>query len=149
MCIRDRSTSLTPVKGQSLADGVWYWRVAFVDANNKVGPYSPVQSFTKEYPTPTLSWPEQDQIIDAAPTFAWEPIDGAAYYKLDYANNSSYNGATSITTDQASTTPTKAMAHTNYFWRVQMFDADRNPGALVEGKFLLGYLNYLPTVEGP
>ena len=42
--------------------------------------------------------------------------------------------------------PAKAMARTTYFWRVQMFDADRNPGALAEGRFLLGYLSYLPSV---
>ena len=32
------ATSYTPLKGQSLADGTWYWRVAILDANGSPGP---------------------------------------------------------------------------------------------------------------
>ena len=74
---------------------------------------------------------------------------GAAFTAVGIVGCFADNGATSITTDQTSTTPTKAMAHTNYFWRVQMFDADRNPGPLVEGRFIAGFNIYLPTVVAP
>lgn len=33
-----------------------------------------------------------------------------------------------------------------YFWRVQMFDADRNPGALIEGRFNLRFRIFLPML---
>ncbi|MBP7963380.1 MAG: hypothetical protein KBG20_12555 [Caldilineaceae bacterium] len=141
-----QATSFAPIKGQNLTDGVWYWRVALVDGNNKTGPYSAPQGFTKEYPLPTLIWPPQDMTVGPIPTLAWEPIDGAAYYKLEYADNSSYNKSTIITTDLTHYTPTKAMSDGVYFWRVQMFDADRNPGALIEGRFNLRFRIFLPML---
>jgi hypothetical protein len=30
-----------------------------------------------------------------------------------------------------------------------MYDFDRNPGSLIEGRFGLGFSLYLPTVAGP
>jgi len=141
-----QSTSFSPIKGQTLTDGVWYWRVALVDGNNKIGPYSPPVRFTKEYPLPAPIWPPQDTTVGPLPTFAWEPIDGAAYYKIEYADNSSYNKSTTITTDLTRVTPTKALPYNIYFWRVQMFDADRNPGSLIEGRFQFGYRLYVPML---
>ena len=141
-----QATSFAPIKGQNLTDGVWYWRVALVDGNNKTGPYSAPHGFPKEYPLPTLIWPPQDMTVGPIPTLAWEPIDGAAYYKLEYADNSSYNKSTIITTDLTHYTPTKAMSDGVYFWRVQMFDADRNPGALIEGRFNLRFRIFLPML---
>ena len=50
------STSYTLDKGESLADGTWYWRVAVLqDASSKLGAYSPAQRFYKEYRSPILS----------------------------------------------------------------------------------------------
>ncbi len=141
-----QSTSFSPSKGQNLADGVWYWRVALVDGNGKIGPYSPPQQFTKEYPLPNPTWPPQNMTVGSLPTFAWAAIDGAAYYKFEYADNSSYNKSTTITTDLTRVTPTKALPDNTYYWRVQMFDADRNPGSLIEGRFQLGFRLYLPTL---
>ncbi len=136
-----QSTAFSPVKGQNLPNGVWYWRVALVDGNNKIGPYSPALGFTTGYTLPTLLWPPQDAVIDTLPTFAWEPIDGAAKYKIEYANNSSFNGSTTVTTDLTRFTPTKALPYSTYFWRIQMIDADGNPGPLAGQKFYY----YLPA----
>ncbi len=141
-----QSTTFSPAKGKSLSDGVWYWRVALVDGSNKTGPYSAPQEFTKEYPLPILTWPIQGGTVGPIPTFAWEPTVGAAYYKLEYADNSSYNKSTTVTTDLTRYTPTKSMSDGTYFWRVQMFDADRNPGALIEGSFRLRFRIYLPML---
>jgi hypothetical protein len=145
--VTTQATSLTPTAGQSLADGVWYWRVALLDANNRVGPYSPVQSFTKEYPLPQLLWPGAGDLVDTAPTFRWAPALGAAYYRLQYADNSNYNGVTTVTTDLTEHTPAKRMATKTYYWRVQMYDVDRNPGPLIEGEFVIGSRIYLPIIE--
>ena len=143
MCIRDSS------KGQNLADGVWYWRVALVDANSKIGPYSPAQSFTKEYPLPQLLSPVQNGFVGEGPTFVWAATGGAAYYKLQYANNSNYNSSTTVTTDLPQHTPVKLLDTNTYFWRVQMYDVDRNPGALIEGRFTVAHLVYLPAIMSP
>ena len=142
-----QSTSYTPPKGKSLADGVWYWRVAFVDGAGKLHPFSPVQSFTKEYPLPTLIGPGQGENTGAAPTFTWTPIDGAAAYKLEYADNSSYNKSTAVTTELTNYVPTRAMPNSPYFWRVQMIDADRNSGPLIEGRFVVGHKVFLPAIQ--
>jgi hypothetical protein len=144
--VTTQATSFAPVAGQNLADGVWYWRVAFVDANNKVGPYSPVQSFTKEYPLPQLQWPMQGGVLTGAPTFRWAATEGAAYYWLEYADNSNYNSSTKVTTDLTEHTPVKKLNTTTYYWRVKMYDADRNPGPLIEGRFDLRNLVFLPVV---
>lgn len=141
-----QTTSLTPIKGKTLSDGVWYWRVALVDGNNKTGPYSPAQQFTKEYPLPSLIGPPQETSTGQQPTFAWQPIPGAAYYKIEYANNSSYDKSTTITTDLTRVMPTKALTYDNYYWRVQMFDADNNAGSLIQGRFSVGYRIYLPGI---
>ena len=141
------STSYTPPKTKTLANGVWYWRVSFVDANSRVHPLSPTRSFTETYPLPTLIRPTQGENTGEAPIFTWAPVDGAAYYKLEYADNSSYNKSTSVTTDATTNVPTKALTGSPYFWRVQMFDADKNPGPLVDGRFIGGYSVYLPLAS--
>jgi hypothetical protein len=141
-----QATSFTPAKGQSLKDGTWYWRVALVDANGRIGPYSPTRRFVKEYPLPEPLSPPQNTTADATPVFEWAPIHGAAYYRIEYADNPNFSRSTSVNTDLTRYRPTKALANTNYAWRVQMFDADRNPGPVIEGRFSLGHLLYLPTV---
>ncbi|HHY55650.1 MAG TPA: hypothetical protein GYA08_09455 [Chloroflexi bacterium] len=147
--VTTESTSYTPPKTKTLADGVWYWRVAFVDANNRLHPYSPTRSFTKTYPLPTLLRPAQGENTGEAPVFTWAPVTGAASYKIEYADNSNYNKSTVVTTDVTTYVPTKAMTSSPYYWRVQMFDADNNPGPLVEGRFTAGFNVFLPTVAAP
>lgn len=142
-----QSTSYTPPKGKTLTDGVWYWRVAFIDGAGKLHPFSPAQSFTKEYPLPVLLGPAQGENTGVAPIFTWAPIHGAASYKLEYADNSSYNKSTVVTTDLTSHVPTKTMSNSPYFWRVQMIDADKNPGPLIEGRFVVGYKLFLPAIQ--
>lgn len=127
--------ALTPIKGKSLADGLWYWRVALVDANGKLGPYSSAFRFTKNYPAPQIIAPAQEEVVEQLPLFAWEAAPGAAYYKLQYADNSSFSNATTVSTDLTRFTPTKLTAYSTYYWRVQMVDADNNVGPLTTAKF--------------
>jgi PKD repeat protein len=129
------STSFTPIKGQNLGDKVWHWRVALLDANGNIGPYSPTQSFTKQYPPPMIISSPDATIAERAPLFSWTPVDGAAYYRVEYANNGNYNQSTSVTTDLPRYTPVKALPFNNYYWRVQIFDADNNPGPVDTGQF--------------
>ena len=96
-----------------------------------------------------MLWPEQDSIIGAVPTFAWAATSGAAYYKLQYADNSNYNSSTTVTTDLIEHTPVKTLNTTTYYWRVQLYDVDRNPGSLIEGRFVLRKFVFLPVVASP
>ena len=130
--IDTQATAYTPVIGKNLADGTWYWRVALVDSNGRLGPYSPVQSFTKQYLPPTLVAAPGSS---GAPVFTWTPIDGAAYYKLEYADNANYNNSTAVSTDLTRYVPVKALPFSNYYWRVQIVDADGAAGPMDNGQF--------------
>lgn len=141
------STSYSLVYRQSLADGTWYWRVAVIDANKQVWTYSPVQQFYKEYLPPTPRQPAQGSASPGVPSFRWDPLDGAAYYKIEIANNPNFSQPISASTDHTAYTPTGKLANSEYYWRVQMVDKDRNPGPFVLGRVTIGAGNlYLPMV---
>jgi len=144
--ITTAATSFTPAKTQSLADGAWYWRVAALDANGNPGLYGPAMRFYKEYDRPVLLAPSQGGTTTGIPTFEWAPLDGAAYYQIQYANNALFNSPTTITTDNASYTPTAKFAMANCYWRVRIYDADGNPGPWEQRAVQLGSWVYLPQV---
>ncbi len=129
------ATSYTPVTGQSLTDGTWYWRVAMIDANNHLGAYGPRQQFYKEYLRPQLLQPQQGSADLANLYFAWTPLDGAATYKLETADNDTFNRSKAIVTGNTRYTPTfKLTAGAALYWRVQMLDADNKPGPFEDGR---------------
>jgi len=51
-----------------------------------------------------------------------------------------------VQTDLTVYAPVKKLSNATYFWRVQMFDADKNPGPLIEGRLFVGHRVYLPVV---
>ena len=140
------ATSYTPAKSQSLADGTWHWRLALLDANGNLGAFGPTQRFYKEYGLPTLKAPPQGGSVTGVPTFEWAPVDGAAYYQIQYDDNALFNSPTAITTDNARYTPTAKLSMTNYYWRVRIYDADGNPGPFEVGRVRVGNTVYLPVI---
>mgnify|MGYP005835586671 CR=1 FL=1 len=142
------ATSFTPPKTQGLADGTWYWRVAIKDGNGWVGPYSPPLQFYKEYRPPVLLSPAQGSRSVGIPTFAWEPLAGAAYYEIEVANNPLFNSpVVSVRTDNARYTPVQRLEDGVYYWRVRMFDADSKPGPFGLGLVNIGqHKTYLPFI---
>jgi hypothetical protein len=140
------STSYTPDKGKSLADGTWYWHISALDAKNRPGAYSPTQRFYKEYRTPTLLSPAQGGTTSSSPVFEWAPLAGAAYYRIQIANNELFNGATSVTTDATRYTPTAQLGKGAQFWRVQMIDADGRAGPYELGRVRIGGEVRLPMI---
>jgi hypothetical protein len=141
------STSYSPVKGQALDDGTWYVRVAVIDAWNRAGSYGAARRFYKEYPAPTLLSPLQGSSVPGAPSFEWAPLSGAAYYRIQIANNELFNGATTATTDATRFTPLTALSFGSYYWRVQMVDADGKPGPYRTGRVAVGFRGYLPVAS--
>ncbi len=142
-----QSTSYTPPARKNLADGSWFWRVALVDATGKDGPFSAARAFTRSYTLPVVTAPQASARTSYAPMLAWQPIDGAAYYKVDYGTNDTFQGATSVLTDNTSYTPTAAMKAAQYYWRVQMFDDDGRPGPIARAEFIVGWTVSLPIVK--
>jgi len=119
----------TPTEGYN--DGPYQWRVAMIDGESKVGLFSDPAGFSKTYPRPPLLAPGAGEILPATPTFAWQPLDGAARYKVEVSTVLNF-GTTydSVTTDTVRWTPTKAYsAGVTYYWRVTMIDKDGRPGS--------------------
>jgi hypothetical protein len=140
------SSSYDPRKGQSLADGSHYWRVAVVDASLVAGTFSPAQRFYKQYPAPELLSPAQNARASGIPSFEWSPLPGAASYRVQTADNEHFNAAATVTTDATRYTPLTKIGHGHCYWRVQMLDADNNPGPYSAGYVYLGVFQYLPAI---
>ena len=140
------ATSYTVKKTQSLTDGTWHWRVAILDANGKPGAFGPTQRVYKEYLPPALIAPPQGSRTSSIPSFEWAPMAGAAYYKMQIADNDLFNNATTVTTDNSRYTPLVKLPRGTHYWRVQMIDADNNPGPFVVGRVQIVSITYLPLL---
>jgi hypothetical protein len=154
--VETEATSFTPAKGQSLADGTWFWRVAIIDGGGKVGPYSEAATFYKEYLRPDPLSPVQGSSETQSITFEWTPLDGAAYYKLEIDDNEAFDSPIRVTTDNTRYTHTDKFAPGEYYWRVQMVDKDNKPGPTIPGRFTQGPdtghdgpVLFMPFVQAP
>ena len=117
----------TPIKGYD--DGNYYWRVAMIDGNGKLGNYSSFATLTKQYPTTSLNEPVSGSTINATPTFAWTPVNGAAKYRLQVSTAANFSTTyDSVDTNNTTFTPTKKYANNTYYWRVAIIDADNKVG---------------------
>lgn len=128
------STAYSPLEGEEFSDGNWYWKVAVLDKNGIEGAYSPIQSFYKEYLTPTMLPSTEVDPGTGMPIFQWLPIPGAAKYKLWIDNNPAFSSPTLVETTNATYVPTnnEGGAKTIY-WRVWMVDADGMQGPKADG----------------
>ncbi|MEZ4834868.1 MAG: hypothetical protein R2873_23265 [Caldilineaceae bacterium] len=144
------TNAYTLAKGESIGDGTWYWRVAIIDADGKTGTYSPVQQFYKEYMPPNLISPVQGDSFNSAPNFVWAEQPGAAYYQIQIDDDpqfTSLNVAKSV--DTTNYTPVERLSEKEYYWRVRIYDKDRNSGPFEVGRVTIneGANNvYLPAV---
>ncbi len=137
----------TPTKGYD--DGDYYWRVAMIDGDGKLGEYSPYQTFTKQYPVTTLVSPITGSTISSTPTFVWTPVDGAAAYRLEVSLYPTFSPTyDAVTTNNTRFTPTKIYPDGTYYWRVAIIDADNRMGPFNNATIILTeypYKIYLPS----
>jgi hypothetical protein len=137
-------TSYTPTSAGSFSDGLWYWRVKV----NLVGaPYSLVWSFWREWASadnyPVLTSPSDGATVTFfdPPTFSWEPVVGAAKYRLEIASN--FDFTTIVKTYEVLPTthqPLTKLTNGGYFWRVIPLDPTNRLGAASEVRsFTMGY----------
>lgn len=127
----------TPIKGYD--DGQYYWRVAVIDGQSRLGNYSAAATFTKQYPITTLVSPTSGANLDTTPTFIWTPVNGAARYKFEASENPTFTPLyDSTTTDNTRWTPTKVYAGgKTYYWRVAIVDNDGKVGPFVDATIIL------------
>jgi hypothetical protein len=118
----------TPTKGYD--DGGFYWRVAALDGEGKLGSYSAAVEFTKQYPAPILLSPAHGIPSATTPTFTWTPVTGAASYKLEISLVLTFSPLyDSATTNNTGFTPAKKYETEKiYYWRVAMLDKDKKAG---------------------
>lgn len=144
--VETTATSYTPVKGQSLADGTWYWRVTVIDGSNRLGANSQSGSFYKEYLPPPLIAPAQGGVLSGEVQFIWSSIPGAAAYEIEVADNEPFNRPVvrATVTDQTRFTPLVVLPEKEYYWRVRLRDVDGRTGPYTLGRF-----SSLPTSALP
>jgi hypothetical protein len=154
--VETEATSYTPIKGQSLNDGTWFWRVAVIDGNGRRGPDSAVASFYKEYLRPETLSPVQGSSAGESINFEWSPLDGAAFYKLEIDDNEAFDSPIRVSTDNTRYTHIDKFTPDTYYWRVQMVDKDNKPGPTISGAFTQGPENpefaqaiFMPMVLAP
>lgn len=139
----------TPAKGY--ADGDYYWRVAMIDGDGKLGAYSPTAVFTKQYPVATLIGPTG--LVTQTPMFEWTSVDGAASYRIEISKYDTFAPLYDSTTlNNARFTPTKVYDDsTTYYWRVAMIDKENKFGPFTGEEIIIdeggaGYKIYLPIL---
>ena len=120
-------TRFTPVN--TILHGLHYWRVSGVDADNHVGTPSLGWSFTKGIPAPTLVSPLDGSINVIIPTFQWQGIPEATYYKVELSTSPTFVSVeASYTTYNTHLTPVNTILHGLHYWRVSGVDADDHVG---------------------
>jgi hypothetical protein len=139
-------TRYSPPTG--LNNGAYFWHVRARDkesgsANN--GGWSETRVFTRGWPDrPTQTWPLNGATVDE-PTFRWTPVDHAAYYELQVANDVNFTvNADSCYTNHTEWTPYSRITGTGepagcdmpgfdpgftYYWRVRGIDSPAKAGS--------------------
>jgi len=134
----------TPTKGYD--DGKYYWKVAMIDGNGRLGGYSPVVSFTKQYPSAKPKSPINGSGVTATPTFSWTASDGispyvhgAASFKIEISTVANFSVIYDwISTNSTSFTPTKKYENgRTYYWHVAIIDRDGKIGPFTDAWILL------------
>lgn len=140
----------TPTKGYDDRTN-YYWRVAMIDGDNRMGSYSAPITFTKQYPVTTLISPVSGSQVGQTPTFVWSPVDGAARYRLQVSRYANFGIIyDEVDTNNTRYTPTRAYeTGVTYYWRVAIMDKHGKMGPFNTATIILDpypYRIYLPMV---
>ena len=101
-----------------------------LDGQGRQSDFSPAAVFTKQYPITTLVSPLSGPSLTETPTFKWTVVPGAAAYRLEVSQSSTfYPIYESITTNAVEYTPARIYdSPKTYYWRVAIIDADGKLG---------------------
>jgi CSLREA domain-containing protein len=136
----------------TLANGIYYWRVAATDAFGNDGPFSAVRSFTvSNLPLPVLLTPANNATVgDHTPTFTWRAVTGAVSYRIQLSLDPTFTVVLENTaiTSLSYTAVGPRLIGDRVYWRVAAID-----GAAVEGAFSAArsvVINFVgPTLVSP
>jgi hypothetical protein len=132
----------TPTKGY--ADGAYWWHVAMIDGNGRLGSYSSSATYIKQYPVTTLISPISGT-VSQTPTFIWTPVNGAATYRFEVSLFSTFDPLfDSVVTINSQFTPTKIYNTDKvYYWRVAIRDRSGNQGPFTDSTIIIGKGNHM------
>lgn len=139
-------TCFTPTRGYD--DGDYYWKVAMIDGSSRVGSYSQVAQFTKQYPVTTLVSPIGGS--SGTPSFVWTPVNGAASYRLEVSANPNfqplYEAVETVNTKYTPVFTYQGMPI--FYWRVAIRDREGRYGPFTDA-LLIGdvYKTNLPLIQ--
>jgi len=138
----------TPTRGYDDRTN-YYWRVAMIDGDTRIGGYSDPLTFTKQYPVTTLISPLSGSQVGETPTFVWSPVDGAARYRLQVSRYSTFGIIyDEVETNNTRYTPTRAYeTGVTYYWRVAIIDKHGKQGPFNTATIILDpypYRVYIP-----
>lgn len=138
--IETEQTCYTPTNGY--ADGTYTWRVAMIDGNYRQGDFSPLATFTKQYPVTTLLDPV-NEAVSATPTFTWTAVHGAANYQLEISLSPTFGAIYDATlTNNIRYTPNRLYQTPQiYYWRVAIVDQNGKMGPFTDAQIILDPLN--------
>jgi hypothetical protein len=139
----------TPKRGYD--DGTYYWHVKMIDGLGREGAYSDAAVFTKQYMVTTLISPSSGSIVDTTPTFEWEPVDGAARYRLQVSQFPTFSTIyETIDTYNTRYTPARIYDFPNtYHWRVAIIDDDGKVGPYNTATIIVDPTGYTNKVFMP
>ncbi|WP_107704851.1 Ig-like domain repeat protein [Nocardioides allogilvus] len=105
----------------------YVWRVRRIDSNGNEGPWSTTGRFTVDGGTLTLASPADGAAQPPnGPVMAWNPLLGAAKYRVEIFALATGQNQTPVTTVATSYAPTSIFATGTYRWSVTALDPNNN-----------------------
>jgi hypothetical protein len=116
----------TPV--DTLAQGLYYWRVGINRFGGVANDWSPKQQFNLVYLTPTGLSPDGDT-VHSAPTYVWQATQNAVRYRLQVSSDVDFhNIIETVETPNTSWTPAMGYNDGTYYWHVAIIDGNGRYG---------------------
>jgi len=132
--------NLTPNDAHDFPNEPLYWRVRAYDSGGNYGPWSSRINFTKYIPAPPLRSPP-NHVAVSEPALKWDPVRGAAYYKVQVSTDPTFNSVDhTYTTYNTSLTPSDTIAHGTWYWRVLGVDADGHEGTPSASRYFVKHI---------
>lgn len=139
---------LTPNDSDPFPNEPLYWQVCAYELASATGdcpgPWSSKVGFTKFIPAPPLRSPA-GYVAIPEPEFGWEPVAGAAYYKVELSRSPSFAPVDyTYTSYNTSLTPNTTVVNSGYYWRVRGVDVEGHEG---DNSAVRYFVKHIPAPE--
>ncbi len=113
-----------------LVDGIYFWRVNAVDNAGNTSAWTIGTSFTIDITAPDVPAGLSDSVTDDSVILDWNDVSdnltGIKEYVLEYADNASFAGSTSLLVNASECNLDNLSDLTTYYWRVKAIDNNDN-----------------------